>query len=198
MGLGPDGRVAVVTNVRDGLPKPFTGPSRGALPQAFLEGVIPAHTYAQQLTEQAQQYAPFNLIVADATGCAYVGNHPASGAHAIAPGVHALSNGDFDEDWPKTRQLRGVLRQWAEAGLETLDTLWAALADRQIASDDGLPRTGIELALERRLSPAFVHGNSYGTRASTMILIDHAGAGTIIERCFAADGTLTCETRLTA
>ena len=37
MGLGRSGRAAVVTNVRAGLPPPFSGPSRGALPLDFLQ-----------------------------------------------------------------------------------------------------------------------------------------------------------------
>ena len=38
VGIGPAGKVAVVTNVRDGLPPPHAGPSRGALPVRFLAG----------------------------------------------------------------------------------------------------------------------------------------------------------------
>ena len=38
VGLGPRGRVAVITNVRDGLAPAFAGPSRGALPVDFLGG----------------------------------------------------------------------------------------------------------------------------------------------------------------
>src|SRR6187549_2283613 len=32
LGLGPRGRVAVITNIRDGLARAFAGPSRGGLP----------------------------------------------------------------------------------------------------------------------------------------------------------------------
>lgn len=198
MGLGRDGRATVVTNVRDGLPQPFNGPSRGTLPAAFLTGNASAIDFAQQQAHTAARYAPFNLIVADRHGCAYVGNHPASGAHAISPGVHGLSNGDFDEDWPKTRRLRSALRDWAETGSRDLTPLWAALADRTIAPDALLPQTGIELALERRLSSAFVHEQGYGTRASTLILVDIHGQGSIIERRFGADGLAAGETTLHA
>ncbi len=196
MGLGPDGRVAVVTNVRNGLPQPFDGPSRGALPIAFLGGTDPASAYATALAREAGRYAPFNLLVADADGCAYVGNHPGSGAHAIVPGVHGLSNGAFDAPWPKTQQLRDVLRGWSLVGGDDPQPLWDALADERIAADDTLPDTGVGLELERRLSPAFIRGDVYGTRASTLVLVGHDGGATIIERRFGPAGVTTGETLL--
>lgn len=196
MGLGQNGRAAVITNVRDGLPQPFTGPSRGALPADFLTGTRSAHAHADALAADAHRYAPFNLLLADGDGCAYVGNHPASGAHVIADGVHGLSNGDFDEDWPKTRRLREALRQWAQAGGSELSPLWQALADEHQPADAELPDTGVGIALERRLAPAFIRGQDYGTRASTLILVDHAGNGRILERRFGPGGVFIGDTAL--
>ena len=40
MGLGPHGRMAVVTNVRNGRAPPYAGPSRGALPLRFLGRIV--------------------------------------------------------------------------------------------------------------------------------------------------------------
>lgn len=196
MGLGPAGRVAVVTNVRDGLAQPFDGPSRGALPVAFLGGADPATAHAAELADRAARYAPFNLVLADAGGCAYVGNHPGSGAHAIAPGVHGLSNGAFDAPWPKTRRLRDALREWALAGGDDPQPLWDALVDERIAADDTLPDTGVGLDLERRLSPAFIRQREYGTRASTLILVGHDGDARIHERRFGPEGVYEGETVL--
>jgi len=196
LGLGPEGRVAVVTNVRDGPPAPFDGPSRGDLPVQFLTGRTPAIDCASSIARCAAQYAPFNLVLADAGSCAYVGNHPLQEARKVAAGSHALSNGPFDAPWPKTRQLQAVLQDWAESGSATLDPLWAALADTRIAPDAALPRTGISLATERHLSSAFVRGETYGTRASTLVLVDQGGRGTIIERRFGPGGGYLGETTL--
>ena len=196
MGLAPGGRVAVVTNVRHGLPSPFPGPSRGALPVDFLTARTDAAAHAEALAARAATYAPFNLLLADAGHCAYVGNHPASGAQAITAGVHGLSNGAFDADWPKTRALRATLRHWVEAGDDSLQPLWDALADTRIAADAELPDTGIGLALERPLSAAFVRQPGYGTRASTLILVGHDDSARIHERSFDAAGRCTGETRL--
>lgn len=69
-----------------------------------------------------------------------------------------------------------------------LTPLWAALADEHRPADSDLPDTGIGLERERWLSPAFIRGDDYGTRASTVLLIDADGHGQIHERRFGPQG----------
>ena len=76
VGLDTHGRVAVVTNVRDGYAQPHVGSSRGALPTAFLAGSMDAAGTTDDLLANADAYAPFNLMLADAAGCWHLGNHP--------------------------------------------------------------------------------------------------------------------------
>jgi uncharacterized protein with NRDE domain len=81
------------------------------------------------------------------------------------------------------------LREWLERdAAEDFAPLFRALADERPASDDELPDTGIDRERERWLSAAFVRGTEYGTRASTVVAIDHAGHGRILERRFGPDG----------
>jgi uncharacterized protein with NRDE domain len=56
------------------------------------------------------------------------------------------------------------------------------LHDTVKASDDALPDTGIGLAMERVLSPMFIASENYGTRCSTVIVIDRDGTATFTER----------------
>lgn len=196
MGLGPDGRAAVVTNVRDGLATPFDGPSRGALPTAFLTGPLDPLTHANALMPRALAHAPFNLILADATACIHLSNHPAPAVQALPQGVHAISNGPLDAPWPKVRHLRTALTQWAQQGHDDLQPIWAALADCRAAPDTELPDTGVGLQLERHLSPAFIRGHEYGTRSSTVLLVAHDGQARIIERRYGPLGQAEGETAL--
>ncbi|UXL28512.1 NRDE family protein [Stenotrophomonas maltophilia] len=69
-----------------------------------------------------------------------------------------------------------------------LTPLWNALADEHRPVDSDLPDTGIGLERERWLSPAFIRGDDYGTRASTVLLIDADGHGEIHERRFGPQG----------
>jgi len=188
LGVRPGGRCATVTNVRD--PRdPQAGLSRGWLVTDFLRGEADAIAHAQALREVAAQYRPFNLLTFDAHDAFYLGNRPGPRAQAVTPGLHGLSNADFNTPWPKTRLLMSRLQAWLEQGdVEDFAPLFAALADERPALDGELPDTGIGLERERWLSSAFIRGADYGTRASTVVAIEHTGHGRIVERRFGPNG----------
>ncbi len=50
--------------------------------------------------------------------------------------------------------------------------LFEILADTELAQDHELPKTGISQELEIFLSSIFIQGVDYGTRSSTVLLID--------------------------
>jgi uncharacterized protein with NRDE domain len=196
LGVTDTGRCCVVTNVRD--PRdPQQGTSRGLLATDYLAGAADAVTHAQSLLDTAADYRPFNLLTFDATHGFYLGNRPTSRAQAIAPGVHGLSNADFNTPWPKTRALMQRLQAWLDAGDEdNFEPLFDALADEKQAPDEALPETGVGLERERWLSSAFIRGELYGTRASTIVAIGHDGSGCVVERRFGPSGRFDGQSEL--
>lgn len=175
LGVSPAGRVAMLTNVREARPT-AEEQSRGGLVTRWLEGEMDAGQFMRQTDSAA--YGPFNLVLGDFQTAAWQwltnrADAPGWHAQALGPGIYGLSNGALDTPWPKTLALKQAL----EAALAAPDpntlhtTLWSALQDRQRASADKLPNTGVPLALEHALSSAFVdfpeHG--YGTRCSTVL-----------------------------
>ncbi len=196
LGVTDAARCAVVTNVRD--PRDAqTGSSRGLLIRDYLVGKAGATAHANELLRAAAAYRPFNLLTFDAQAGFYLGNRPQPHAHAVTAGIHGLSNADFDAPWPKTRILMQRLRGWIDEGGDAdFTALFAALADEQVAPDEELPDTGVGLELERQLSSAFIRRAEYGTRASTIVAIDRAGAGVIVERRFGPHGRFQGETML--
>ncbi len=194
-GVGANGRMAVVTNVRDPLARQ-SGPSRGALVADYLRADTPAAAFAATLAADAPAFASFNLLLADRDSCQFLGNHPLL-RQPLAPGIHGMSNGPLDAPWPKTLALNAALRAWVDAGREDLAPLWAALVDETRADDASLPDTGIGLDRERWLSSAFIRSPDYGTRASTIIALDVNGQGFIHERRFGPEGACIGDTRLT-
>jgi uncharacterized protein with NRDE domain len=64
------------------------------------------------------------------------------------------------------------------------ENLFHFLLDRTAAPDALLPNTGVVLELTRMLSPIFISSPGYGTRSSTVILLDRTGRVTFIEKSF--------------
>ena len=193
LGVSDAGRFALVTNLRGyGDPDPARV-SRGELVTDQLTGV---GTYADRDPANLEDFNPFNLIVADREEARFLSNRPEAIRTALAHGIYGLSNGALDEPWPKTLQLKGALLDWLNAGDAGFDALFAALADETLP-DVGVHTT--EPSDVRREAPetgVFIRDSVYGTRCSTIVAIDRAGDGQIIERRFSGDGAQTGETKL--
>lgn len=184
LGLTRAGRVAAVTNFRDGLPKNPAARSRGELVGAFLTGTSDAGAYLERVKAQGDQDNDFILIAGDLDALDRLSNR-GPGVERIPPGVHGLSNHLLNTPWPKiTRSKRGVegLLDAAEPAL--VAGLFDLLADRSEAPDHELPDTGVGLSRERQLSAVFINGERYGTRASTVVLVDKQGGVLFMERSF--------------
>lgn len=195
MGVHAPDRMAVVTNVRD----PHAakdGASRGLLVSDFLRGTRTAGQHAAALAADAARYRPFNLLLFDGASAHFVSNRPRVHGQVVADGVHGLSNGALDAPWPKVRRTKAALERWLAAGATGFAPLFTALADDSPAPDAELPDTGVGLELERRLAPVFVRGARYGTRATTLVAVDRAGGGCIIEYRFGPDGAPQGHTEL--
>ena len=71
-----------------------------------------------------------------------------------------------------------------------MEALLSMMQDRSIPPDEALPRTGVELAWERRLGAVFIHSAIYGTRSSTLLVVARDGTTRICERSFDGQGQL--------
>lgn len=196
------GRLAAVTNVRQGVAPEPAPRSRGTLVTGFMQGSEAAPAWCAALAPDAPAYGRFNLLAWDGGTLAFATNHPGFATQAIAPGVHAMSNGALDARWPKGGHATAALAAWLADDIATtrdaddvaaIEPLFQALADTTPAPDDALPDTGVGLALERLLSPPFVRNGRYGTRCSTVVLVE-PGRLLFVERRFGPDATITGQT----
>jgi len=197
LGVDRQRRFGIVTNFRELVPAPPRAPSRGGLIPRYLGGAPGAGGYLAALEREAAEYGGFNLLLADGDSLWYGSNRSEPFARALSPGVHGLSNERLDTPWPKLRRVRRGFEDWlgGSGGAES-DELFALLADRTPASDEeALPDTGLSPEWERALSSPFVLNSRYGTRCSTIVAIEPAGACFIAERRFDPTGICTGETR---
>jgi len=151
------------------------------MPADFLTGTLSAEEYLEELRKEEGRYGGFNLLFGDAGGLWYHTNR-GDVTSRVPAGIHGLSNGLLDTPWPKVTAARERLAAILDAGEPDQEDLFALLADRTTYPDPLLPDTGIGLERERHLSPIFIAGDTYGTRSSTVILMDRDGRTAFRER----------------
>lgn len=184
MGVTRSGHWAAVTNVRDQSPHRPDAPSRGHLVAEYLKEEPAPRRYLEALTEKADAYNGFNLLLGT-PGSVWCYSNRVGTVRTVEPGVHGISNAHLNDPWPKVRRGRSRLRAiLEEEDSVSPDRLLDLLDDREPAPDDELPETGLSKDRERMLSPPFIEGAEYGTRSSTVLLMDRAGQVTFVERTF--------------
>lgn len=192
LGITRGGRVAALTNYRDPASLKIRAPSRGMLVSDYLRGRENPGAYLGRIAPEADRFNGFNLLVGDPDELFCFSNRGAR--ELLQPGIYGLSNRLLDTPWPKVVQGKRVLKALlqGEKGLPP-EALFALLADRTRSPEGRLPDTGVGLEWERLLSPLFIESPAYGTRSSTVLLIDRNGSVTFIERVFngAADPWMT-------
>jgi uncharacterized protein with NRDE domain len=188
LGLTLSGRVAAVTNYRDGTTLKNAVRSRGELTAAYLRGSGEPYAYLKKIAPAAAEYGGFTAIIGNLERLFCYSNRGAN-IKEVTPGLHGLSNHLLDTPWPKVARGRQRLASLLAADESRLITaLFGILTDRTTAPDAELPDTGVGLERERELSSSFVAGDRYGTRASTVLLINHKYEVVFIERAFGARG----------
>jgi uncharacterized protein with NRDE domain len=173
LGITANGRFAALTNFRDPSRIREGTPSRGRLVADFLLGNETIAEYDQRLVTVASHFNGFNLIFGDAAGLAYFSNC-GDRSRRLEPGIYGLSNHLLDTPWPKVDRGKSALTAALHA-LPHEAPLMALLRDETVAADEDLPRTGVSLEWERLLSAAFVRSADYGTRSSTVLVLDTEG-----------------------
>ncbi|MGH6635505.1 MAG: NRDE family protein [Gammaproteobacteria bacterium] len=188
LGFDRGGRFAAITNFRDPRVRHPSACSRGTLVSSFLMGRDTAAAYLDGVHHERRRYNHFNLLVGDETGLFYYASIQGK-SNRLAPGIYGLSNGVLDTPWLKVQKTAQALARLLDAHTAlAIEPLFRVLVDTEIAPDHLLPDTGIGLEWERQLSPLFVRSPGYGTRSSTVVMLDQAGQLLFAERTFDETG----------
>lgn len=181
LGVNKKGKVSMITNYRD--PKNINpkAPSRGQLVSDFLVNDIGGRAYFERIAHP-ESYNGFNLITGTPDALFYFSNYR-DGITEMKSGLFGLSNHLLDSPWPKVTKGKALMADLLSKPFVSND-LFELLYNEGVASDDLLPDTGVGLERERALSSMFIKSPGYGTRCSTVILVDHNNNFTFSERVY--------------
>ena len=184
LGITKQGRFAALTNFRDPAHMESGKNSRGAIVTDYLTQNVSPGEYLNQLRNNKTDYTGFNVIVGN-SGELFHYNNVRNKITKITAGIHGLSNDTLNTPWPKVTKGKKLLREYV---LQTEDLqineLFKINSDTTQATEEDLPQTGVGLSLERQLSPLFINTPEYGTRSSTVLLIDKGNNVTFVERTY--------------
>ncbi len=184
LGVNADGRFAALTNIREP-GKPPGRRSRGELVARFLTSDVPMDKYLGEIATRSSEYGGFNLLVGDCEQLHFLNaNDPIP--RRLEEGIYGVSNAGLDTPWPKLVKAKAALS--GQLHNHDPEALFGFLADDAPAPEAELPSTGVGLATEKLLSSVFIASPNYGTRASTVLLVNADGSRRLIERSFGPYG----------
>lgn len=184
LGVSKQGRFAAITNFRD--PRlPERTKSRGEIVRMFLSENLSIEEFIDKLKNSRELYGGYNVLVYDGNKLIHY-NNILNEMNEIHPGTHSLSNYSLNTPWPKVVKGKQKLYEHVQSNQSHIDheELFKIVNDTSIANDNDLPDTGIGIELERLLSPMFIKMPNYGTRSSTIVLMNKNNEITFVEKTF--------------
>ncbi len=174
LAISRGGRFAAVTNLRGAVQRSH---SRGALVSDFVRTDVDVRAYAEEVARHAEEYAGFHLLAGTIGGDAmYIAPNE---QHVLEPGVYSVSNAPAGERWPKMD--RAVEAMNAALALENpIDNLLTFLSTSHGGTFE---------------SEAFIAGDRYGTRSSTVIVASDREI-VFVEQSYAQGGVARGEPRM--
>ena len=172
MAVNKSGRISLLTNYRDPQNINPNAPSRGQLVSDFLLTKDDSQTYLDTIEKKGKLYNGFNLLVGDMDNLWYYSNYR-DGVSEVPPGYSGLSNHLLETPWPKVIRGKEKLKPVIDKPKIDPEEVFQVLYDDHRAADELLPNTGLSLERERALSSMFIKTENYGSRCSTVVLVDY-------------------------
>ncbi|WP_161524707.1 NRDE family protein [Alteribacter lacisalsi] len=197
LGVSNDGKIAALTNVREMSSGGKPEKSRGNLIRDYLKQPdLTAEIYMDHVEKEKRNYEGFNLLAGTPSRLIYTSNRYTERT-LLTKGIAGLSNGALNSDWPKVIRLKQGLAGLGDCEDQEMltETLFKLLQESEPFPINDLPDTGVGPELERMLSPLFIKSREYGTRCSTVILVDATGRLYMTERTY-EEGTRPADRRV--
>lgn len=186
LGVSDKGELGAITNYRD-LTNPTKGEkSRGAIIPEFLNRENDLQKALEPFIEHGELYSGFNLIAGDTENLFYVSNIT-NQIERLHPGCYGISNAFLNTPWPKVNSAKKNFKSIISSDEIDEEAVFNLLQIRKTYPEHLLPQTGLSPELEKDVSSIFIETENYGTRCSTLLMIDNMGVVTFIERTYRND-----------
>ncbi len=183
LGISTSGKISMLTNYRDLKNINPNAPSRGQLVSDYLKSSMTAEAYMQSIESEGKKYNGFNLIVGNPEEFWYYSNYR-NGIMKLVPGFYGISNHLLESPWPKVLIGKQKIAPAFQSNDVDPERIFEILYDDQVADDDQLPNTGLPLERERALSSMFIKTPNYGSRCSTVVLVERSNKVLFAERVY--------------
>ncbi len=187
LGMNKQGKFTTITNYRDLLNIKENAPSRGDLTAEYLRSDLGPGDYLKSIHSSIDQYNGFNLLVGTPEELWYLNNVDGN-IQQLKPGIYGLSNAVLDTEWPKTKAAKEKFTTAIQGGASAPEELLPLLYDTTTADDKELPKTGVPLEWERKLSAMFIQSEDYGTSITSLLKIDREQKLHFTEKTHAVGG----------
>jgi len=188
------GKAAVLLNISAG--KQGTG--RGSLVRDYVTSDIDPQTYLQELKQNKDKYSSFNLVLLNRSSSASWHLHHLSteedGVHEVTQGFHAFGNSSPAVPFTKVKHGKDIFKTIIENHPRTTDkdALVDELFQMMSNTDEHLPDEELQRLQGSTLPPPLLSKLSsicvsmpaigYGTRTTTLVLVDANGHCDYIEK----------------
>ena len=186
LGANKLGHFALLTNIRPGFIGYQATRSRGDLVRNFLSYQLnntqlnntqlnspqlsrtqTIEQYHQSVITEIEAYGGFNLLLGDGERLFWFSSTNPQGRWLEA-GIYGLSNDSLNTPWPKTELAKQQMQAFLESGKTTLQQS-EILTSTNVFADHQLPKTGVPIEWERKVSAQTITDEQYGTRCRTYL-----------------------------
>ncbi|MGB0931068.1 MAG: NRDE family protein [Chitinophagales bacterium] len=186
LGVSKSGRFAALTNYRSLEHIKPNAPTRGSLVADFLvdENAPSAMEYVETI-ENDEAFNGYNLLLYEKNTLVWHSNVSRE-SRELEAGIYGVSNALLDTPWAKVERGKFFLKELlSEDSVDfDIEKAFNFLQDTVRPNDDKLPDTGVGIELERLLGTLFIQSQKYGTRCSTVVLVDEKDTVFFEERVF--------------
>lgn len=191
LGITRDGKLAAITNCHDGeFFEAATPPkkSRGKIVMDYLTSNQTPEQYLEILKQNKMEYQPFNILLGTVDNL-YHFNSRDQNSSQLPAGIHSVSNAALNTPWSKVVNTKRQLEQFSQEGKLYTEQLMQMMMDSTPAPDEELPNVPLPLEMRRKTSATFIQSETFGTRCTTILLVDWNNQVTFTERNYRSDGT---------